>query len=174
MSASHSNALRLSRRVLRLLIALNLIVGGLILVLLVASLVAPDFVFRALGVPLKGAHTVLITGMRLVMVVGVLAVPLTNLALTRLLAMVHTVDDGDPFVAGNADRLQRIAWALLGLEILHLVVGIIQSAVSTPGAPLDLKWHFSLTPWLAILLLFVLARVFETGTEMREELEGTV
>jgi hypothetical protein len=112
--------------------------------------------------------------MRLVMVVGILAVPLTNLALTRLLAMVHTVDDGDPFVAGNADRLQHIAWALLGLEILHLVIGVIQSTVSTPAAPLDLNWHFSLTPWLAILLLFVLARVFETGTEMREDLEGTV
>ena len=174
MSEPHSNALRLSRRVLRLLIALNLIVGGLILLLLIASLIAPAWVFRALGLPSEGGHPLLITGMRLVMVVGILAVPLTNLALTRLLAMVHTVDDGDPFVAGNADRLQHIAWALLGLEILHLVVGIIQSVISTPAAPLDLNWHFSLTPWLAILLLFVLARVFETGTEMREELEGTI
>ena len=28
--------------------------------------------------------------------------------------------------------------------------------------------------WLAVLLLFVLARVFDHGARMREELEGTV
>jgi hypothetical protein len=30
------------------------------------------------------------------------------------------------------------------------------------------------TRWLAVLLLFVLARVFEQGTRMREDLAGTV
>jgi hypothetical protein len=46
--------------------------------------------------------------------------------------------------------------------------------VSSGAAPLDLDWNFSLTPWLAVLLLFVLARVFDHGTRMRAELEGTV
>jgi hypothetical protein len=40
--------------------------------------------------------------------------------------------------------------------------------------PLHFKYDFSLTPWLAVLLLFVLARVFEQGAHMREDLEGTV
>ena len=35
-------------------------------------------------------------------------------------------------------------------------------------------WSFSLTPWLAVVLLFVLARVFDEGTRMRDDLEGTV
>ena len=40
--------------------------------------------------------------------------------------------------------------------------------------PLDLDWSFSVTGWLAVLLLFVLARVFDHGTRMRDDLEGTV
>jgi hypothetical protein len=33
---------------------------------------------------------------------------------------------------------------------------------------------FNFTRWLGVLLLFVLARVFEQGARMRDELEGTV
>ena len=81
---------------------------------------------------------------------------------------------GDPFVAGNAARLQTTAWALLGLELLHLAVGAIaaRGVVAVSAARLD--WNFSVTGWLAVLLLFVLARVFDHGTRMRDDLEGTV
>jgi Protein of unknown function (DUF2975) len=174
MPQSHSNALALSRRVLRVLITLNLLMGFLILALLIASLVAEEWVMGALGAPSTASNGPLILGMRLVMVIGVLAAPVTNVALTRLLAIVSTVSLGDPFVAGNATRLQQIAWAVLGLELLHLCVGIVETSVSSGAAPLDLDWNFSLTPWLAVLLLFVLARVFDHGTRMRAELEGTV
>jgi hypothetical protein len=112
--------------------------------------------------------------MRLIMVIGIGAVPLTHIVLTRLLAIVETVRLGDPFVAENAGRLQTIAWIVLGLELLHLAVGAIAAGVSTMAHPLDIDWNFSLTRWLAVLLLFVLARVFEHGTRMRDELEGTV
>ena len=44
----------------------------------------------------------------------------------------------------------------------------------TAADPLDIGWSFSATGWLAVLLLFVLARVFNEGAEMRYELEGTV
>jgi hypothetical protein len=37
-----------------------------------------------------------------------------------------------------------------------------------------MNWTFSVTRWIAVLLLFVLARVFEQGARMREDLEGTV
>ena len=91
-----------------------------------------------------------------------------------LLAIVETVRIGDPFVAGNAARLRGIAWAVLGLELLHLGVGAVAAAVSTGAASLDVGWSFSVTRWLAVLLLFVLAVVFEQGTRMRADLEGTV
>jgi hypothetical protein len=108
------------------------------------------------------------------MLIGILGTPLTHLVLTRLRAIVATVHAGDPFVAGNATRLQQIAWAALGIELLHLCVGIVRASVSSATWRLDIDWTFSLTPWLAVLLLFVLAQVFDHGTRMRDELEGTV
>jgi hypothetical protein len=158
--------------VVRALIALNLIAGLGIGVLCVASLVARDEVFGALGANVTNAR--LIAGMRLIMAIGIGSVPPTHILLTRLLAIVQTVRCGDPFVAGNAARLQTTAWALLGLELLHLAVGAVGAAASSASQPLDLDWNFSVTGWLAVLLLFVLARVFDHGTRMREDLEGTV
>jgi hypothetical protein len=57
---------------------------------------------------------------------------------------------------------------------MHFAVGAVGSRVSSAAAPLHLSWGFSLTRFFAVLLLFVLARVFEEGARMREELEGTV
>jgi hypothetical protein len=172
MDRSFPSALATARALVRALIALNLLVGVGICVLFVASLVASNFVFAALGVGVANAR--LITAMRLIMAIGIGAAPLTHILLTRLLAIVETVRRGDPFVAGNAARLQTTAWALLGLELLHLAVGAIAAAASSPSQPLDLDWNFSVTGWLAVLLLFVLARVFDHGTRLRADLEGTV
>jgi hypothetical protein len=46
--------------------------------------------------------------------------------------------------------------------------------VSTPAQPLDLDAGFSINGWLAVLLTFLLARVFAVGTRLRDDLEGTV
>jgi hypothetical protein len=171
LSSAHSNALRASSRVLRLLIVLNVLMGLAILLLLLASLVAEQWVMTGLGI---GDAPRLGLGARLIMVIGIFAAPLTHLVLIRLEAIVATVRAGDPFVAGNVSRLQQIAWAVLGLELLHLGVGVVREFVSSESVRLDLDWSFSLAPWLAVLLLFVLAQVFDHGTRMRDELEGTV
>jgi hypothetical protein len=81
---------------------------------------------------------------------------------------------GDPFIALNAGRLQAIAWTLLALQVLSLVVGAIAKSVSTRAHPLDIHAGFSTGGWLAVLLTFVLARVFAEGARMRDDLEGTV
>lgn len=173
-SHSHPTSLGLSRRVLTVLIKLNVLMGFLILALLIASVVAEGPVMFALGVRSKADHSTLIFGMRAIMVIGICAVPVTHVILTRLLAMVDTVRSGDPFVAENASRLQTIAWAVLGLELMHVAVGIVANRASTASLPIDIHWSFSVTRWLVVLLLFVLARVFDQGTRMREELEATV
>jgi hypothetical protein len=173
-SDSHPTSLGLSRRVLTVLVKLNLLMGFLILALLIASLVAEGPVMGALGVRGKGDNSTLILGMRAIAVIGICAVPLAHIILTRLLSIVDTVRNGDPFVAENANRLQTIAWSVLVLEVMHAVVGIVAARVSTTSQPLDIHWSFSLTRWLVVLLLFVLARVFDQGTRMREELEATV
>src|SRR4051794_38958424 len=171
-SRSLPSALGASRILVRILIAVNLVLGTLILALLIATLIAPSQVFAALGAGV--ANPRLILGMRLIMVIGIGSAPLAHILLTRLLAIVDTVRAGDPFVSGNAARLQTTAWALLGLELLHLAVGAIAASASSKSQPLDIHWKFSITGWLAVLLLFVLARVFEHGTRMRDDLEGTV
>jgi hypothetical protein len=174
MASAFPSALATARTVVRGLIVLNLVLGVGILALFVASLVARDAVFAALGADVTNATNATLIAMRLIMAIGIGSAPLTHILLTRLLAIVETVRRGDPFVAGNAARLQTTAWALLGLELLHLTVGAIAAAASSASQPLDLDWNFSVTGWLAVLLLFVLARVFDHGARMRDDLEGTV
>jgi hypothetical protein len=101
-------------------------------------------------------------------------IPLNNAVLRRLLAIVETVRAGDPFVAANAYRLQVIAWTLLALQLLSVVIGAIGKSVSTPAHPVHLDAGFSINGWLAVLLTFLLARVFAEGALMRDDLEGTV
>jgi len=170
----YADTLGLTRRVLRIVIALNLLMGFAILALLIATLVAETFVIGALGVPPRNQSAALILGMRLVMVLGIAAVPLAHVVLRRLLAIVDTVGQSDPFVAENAMRLRTIAWAVLGMELLHLAIGAIAAIVSSKEQPFDVDWSFSFAPWIAVLLLFVLARVFEQGALMRDDLQGTV
>ncbi|HEX3231559.1 MAG TPA: hypothetical protein VHQ95_21450, partial [Pyrinomonadaceae bacterium] len=67
-----------------------------------------------------------------------------------------------------------IAWTLLALQLLSLVIGAIAKSVSTPAHPVHLDAGFSINGWLAVLLTFLLARVFAEGTHMRDDLEGTV
>jgi hypothetical protein len=171
MTQPHPDALSVSRKTLRALVALNWLFGAGILCLLIWTFIAPAFVARALGVD-KDPH--LIVGMRLIMLIGIAATPVAYVVFSRLLAIVETVRAGDPFVGLNARRLQTIAWAVLALELSRFIVVAIANAVSTPAQPIDIRLNFSVTPWLAVLLLFVLARVFDHGTRMREELEGTV
>ena len=109
----------------------------------------------------------------MIVILGLFAVPLGHLVLTRLLAIVNTVRAGDPFIPDNARRLTMIAWGLLGLQVIDLLFGAVAIGVNEGGGPLS-GWTFNMTGWLAVLLLFVLARVFEQGARMRDDIEGTV
>jgi hypothetical protein len=172
-SASSSAALPIAYVVLRILIIVNWVTGAAILALLV---VIPnrEWIMSSLDLSPSPEAEKVILGLRAVAVIGIAMVPLYYAALKRLLAIVETVRAGDPFVAANARRLQEIAWVLLALQLVGFVVGAINKAISTPGHPVDLNAGFSLNGWLAVLLTFLLARVFAHGTLMREDLEGTV
>ena len=173
MSRPYSAALPITYVSLRILIVLNWLFGAAILTLLVA-MPTERWIMTSMGVPPSPEADRLIMGFHAIAVVGLAAIPLHYVVLKRLLAIVETVRAGDPFVAANANRLQAIARALLALQLLSLVVGAIAKAVSTPAHPLHLDAGFSISGWLAVLLTFVLARVFAKGTFMRDDLEGTV
>jgi len=171
MTQPNADALSASHKVLRILITVNWLFGAAILGMLIWTFIAAEFVARALHV--DDSPRVML-GMRLIMVLGVVAAPITNAILSRLLSIVETVRAGDPFVTENASRLQTVAWSVLALELGRLLVVGIANSVSTATRPIHIDWNFSVTPWLAVLLLFVLARVFDHGARMREDLDGTV
>jgi hypothetical protein len=159
---------------LRILIVLNWLSGLAIFVLLTATIVAQDWTFRALGVTPDSGIPAVIMGLRAVAVLGLVAVALNHAILRRLVAIIVTVRRGDPFVIANAYRLQAIAWAVLGLQLLGIAIAIIDRLISSPENPVDLDAGFSIAGWLAVLLTFVLARVFAEGAMMRDDLDGTV
>jgi len=171
--ASSSAALPIAYVLLRILIVVNWLGGAAILALLV---VMPNrqWIMSALELSPSPEAERLVVGLRAIAVLGLAAIPLNHAVLKRLLAIVKTVRAGDPFVAANASRLQAIAWVLLALNLLSIVIGAIAQAVSTPAHPLHIDAGFSINGWLAVLLTFLLARVFAEGALMREDLEGTV
>ena len=169
-----SGALSLWRTLLRLLVKLNIVFAVLIFALLISTFISAGPVFRALGAIPTPDSNGLFFAMRGIMVIGILAAPVLHLVYTRLLAIVETVNDGDPFVSLNAMRLQAIAWAVLTLELMHGGVIMLANTVTVGTEKVDVGGKFSFTPWLTILLLFVLARVFDQGSRMRDELAATV
>jgi len=94
-----------------------------------------------------------------------LFVPLTQ--------MIDSALAGDPFVSANARRLQAIGWALLILQLLDIPAVFIakQFPALANGTPDSI---FSPGGWIAVLMVFVLSRVFAAGSAMRDDLEGTV
>jgi DUF2975 family protein len=162
-------ALIVSRIALRILIVLNWIYGAAILGLIIFSFTAESWLLPALKVTEP-----MMVGMRAVAMLGLVCIPLYNVILRRLLDIVESVRAGDPFVGHNAARLEVIAWALVGLQVLSLIIGAIAKLVSTENHPFHVDAGFSTSGWLSVLLLFVLGRVFAQGARMRDELEGTV
>jgi hypothetical protein len=170
---SSSVALPIAYILLRILIVVNWLGGAAILALLIV-LPNEQWIMTAFKLSPSPEAERLVMGLRAIAVLGLAVVPLNYVVLKRLLAIVETVRAGDPFVAANASRLHAIAWALLTLQLLSIVIGAIAKAVSTPAHPVKLDAGFSINGWLAVLLTFLLARVFAEGTRMREDLEGTV
>jgi hypothetical protein len=174
MSRKQSASLPFAFVVLRILVVLNWLYGVAVLCLVVFANSYPAWFMKAIDVPAGVDPKPIMIGLTAIAALGLLAVPLNHLILTRLLRMVETVSRGDPFVAANAYRLQAIAWALLALQLLSIVIGGIGKAIASKQFPLHLDAGFSTSGWLAVILTFVLARVFAEGTLMREDLEGTV
>src|SRR5262245_27697558 len=140
---SSSAALPIVYVVLRILIVVNWLGGAAILALLV---VMPnrEWIIASFHLSPSPDTERLIMGMRAIAVLGLVTIPINHVILKRLLLIVRTVRVGDPFVGANASRLQTIAWALLALQILSIVIGLIAKSVSTPAHPLHISAGFSI------------------------------
>lgn len=173
MPRPQSSALGISRVLLKVLRAFNLATAAGLLIALPASyLFEPQFFAFFTKHPPRIDPTWLIPVLRLWFVLALPLVAAVHILLSRLLDVVGTVRSGDPFVPENAVRLKTIAWCVLTTQVLHLVYGILAATLNAAGSNID--WKFSMTGWLTVVLLFVLARVFEEGTQMREDLGSMV
>jgi hypothetical protein len=118
--------------------------------------------------------TRVVMGLRAIAALGLVGTLFNYAGLKRMLAIVATVREGDPFVAANASRLRAIAWIMVALQLLSMVIGAIGRPIAETAHQLKIDAGFSVNGWLAVLLTFLLARVFAEGTRMRDDLEGTV
>jgi hypothetical protein len=168
-----STVLSVSRLLLRILRILNLATGALLVAAFFASFVfEPAFREFFARQPARIDPGLLLPILRLWMVIALPAIATVHVSLSRLLEMVGTVRAGDPFVPANARRMKTIAWCTLGLQLFDLACGAMVAAMNAAGSRMD--WSFSATGWLAVVLLFVLARVFEEGARLRADLEAMV
>ena len=129
------------------------------------------------GPEIIGAILLVLAGVAVLLAMGVWFFVL-------LRRIVLSVGEGDPFIPENAERLSRMGWLILAGQIASIPVGalviwvasLIEDSPAAANAHADLHsdFGFSFSSLLLMLVLFILARVFRRGAEMREELEGTV
>lgn len=95
--------------------------------------------------------------------------------------IVQSVGAGDPFIPENARRLTQMAWLslafqLIGVPIMAIATWLRDVAVNA-GMELErvhVEQGLDLNGLLLMLILFILARVFRKGADMRADLEGMV
>lgn len=98
----------------------------------------------------------------------------------QLKRIVATVGEGDPFQSINASRLALMGWCAAGMQIGHIALSPLSAHLGRyPMGAVIPHLHTAsaqgpATGFALAIVLFILARVFRRGTEMREELEGTV
>jgi hypothetical protein len=175
MPAHHSTLLGVTRGLLWLMLGLVVAAALLVLVVGIALVAAwPDVM-----VELRNSKVFIDPGIiqpqllwMMAVLAGILAV--AAFVLRQLQAMVASAATGDPFIPANAQRLRRIGCGLVAAQLLAIPLQMIASGIAASHSEFANMGGLSLNNILAILLAFVLAAVFEQGTAMRDELEGTV
>ena len=107
---------------------------------------------------------------------AIAALTLIQLILRALRRVVASASVGDPFIEANAVDLVRVAWLLLGVEVIDALIKpmVYLLAPSAVRAKVHDVFHISVTGLFAVLLIFVLAQIFRRGSDMRAELAGTI
>ena len=118
----------------------------------------------------------------LLFVLVVIIALLTLFAIDRLRRIVDSVSEGNPFTRINGTRLRGIGIAAFVIQIITFCGGLLSIGLITmlgepkPGTDFDASINVSIpvTGILLVLLLILLARVFDRGAAMQDELDGTV
>lgn len=167
MTASRPDLLYVTRAIIRAARVFSMLMILLLAIILVALLIRDAETLTVLAsstIPPGQRVFAARVGVAGGLVNCVLLLPL----LTQLLRLVDSARQGDPFVPENGVRLRRIGWLLLAVNV---VTNVTISIALTKGVMLP---PVSFVALLTVLMIFVLARIFETGSAMRAELKETV
>jgi hypothetical protein len=163
-----------SRLVVRIAIVTNRLFLAAVAVGLLLSWIFPAQFVALLLQPSPGTDVrSAMTGVRLLMLLGIAMAAVTDRLLAPLAQIIASAGAGDPFISANARRLQTIGWALLALQLLDLPGALLEKFFPSLGSAAP-DVTFSPGGWIAVLMVFVLSRVFAAGSAMRDDLEGTV
>ena len=107
---------------------------------------------------------------------AIAALALVHFIFRALRRVVDSASVGDPFIEANAVELVRVAWLLLGVEVIDALIKptVYLLAPDAMRAKIHNTVPISLTGLFAVLLIFVLAQIFRRGSAMRAELAGTI
>jgi hypothetical protein len=101
--------------------------------------------------------------------------------LKRLREIVLTVKQGNPLTIVNAKRLREMGWTQIASAVFFFGATFTAAMIygnlpyeNHDAAQIVARLPGLLSQALMIAVPFILARIFEQGAEMREELEGTV
>lgn len=146
--------------------------------LIIAFAVIAGFATAALGVAamLPGAELIKPGDEYVAFVMPAAAVMLALSAwfIKLLRDLIVSVGHGQPLTAVNAMRLRTMGWLTLSLQIVILVTAIATGWLGhTDMFDFDTIYDF-IEALIMSAVLFILARVFDHGARMHEELEGTV
>lgn len=171
--------LKLGKVIALALQALCVLGGGvfflaIVVVTLMSAGMLPALV-DANAIPDAARYPLLTTGIGVTVIANFAAM---FLFFGKMRALIESASKGDPFIPDNAQRLNAMAWLLLGSQALTVTVGELRVYAFSLIDPqskstLDISPN-DLTGFLIVLVLFILARVFRHGAAMREDLEGTV
>ena len=107
---------------------------------------------------------------------------LSYFTIDRLRKILASVREGDPFNRTNGLRLRGMGIAIFAIQLLTLVlggamgiiVGLLGELKDGKENTIHMEFGISLSGILLVLLLIILARVFDRGADMRDELDGTI
>ena len=103
-----------------------------------------------------------------------IAAVLTFVMFAHLVKVVKTVGEGNAFTTENAIRLRKVAYLSLGIlasEFIVAWIGYFYHESTRDG----LRWFdWDPSSIITILVLFVMARVFEEGVRLNDEAQFTV
>jgi hypothetical protein len=167
--------LGIARAILTFLLGLSAFVGVVLLLAVPAVLLNQDKVVAEFGrVPEAAAAGDIVGAVLAVMMLVAVLAALSFGFVRHLRRIVDTVRQGDPFTPENAMRLRAMAWLSIAVQLAALAAGALTMWLEEATKELQANFDVSIGGILLPLVLFILARVFRRGAEMRDELEGTV